>query len=398
MGPIVDSPATADTYSAAPARPEPSSAKGLDYLKGMFLASLNHEIRTPLSGIIGMLDLLLETPLDADQRDYVSTARLCAEDLFEMLNATLQYAALEAREVQLEESEFSLLETVGGAISQHSLKAEAKGLRLFSSFDAALPETMVADAPKLKEVLSHLIGNAVKFTAEGSVEVRARVADHSTRPWLLLEVRDTGIGIPSEDLESVFECFRQVQSGLARSYPGLGLGLALARKLVDLMGGSISVETVAGQGSTFAVRLPLSLPPHHASGAPLAKDGEWTRPTVLAVEDNPVGLAILRHALAHHNVNVETAASGAAALKIASERHFDLVLMDLQMPGMDGLQTTTRLMQLEGYRDVPIVALTADSSDEMRDQCLQRGMKAFLAKPLDARELKGTISRLLKVS
>src|SRR5882724_3462806 len=214
-----------------------SSRDELDQLKGTFLASLNHEIRTPLSGIMGMADLLLETKLDDEQREYVNAARLCAESLFEILNATLEYSSLEAGQCLLDESEFNLRETLNAALLQHALKADSKGLRLSSTTDAALPETMLGDAPRLRQLLGHLIGNAIKFTHAGAVELRVFLDPRPAANWLVAEVRDTGIGIPADRLEAIFDSFRQVESGLSRTYPGLGLGLALVRKLTSLMKG-----------------------------------------------------------------------------------------------------------------------------------------------------------------
>jgi CheY-like chemotaxis protein len=381
-----------------PASPEEVNqpAGELDRLKTLFLASLNHEIRTPLSGILGMADLLLETTLDDEQREYVATARLCAENLFEILNATLEYSALAAGQLTLDESEFHLKETLEAAFSQQVAKANAKGLRLFLTVDAALPETIVGDAPRLRELLGHLIGNAIKFTHTGSVQLvvlRNRQADGD---WLLAEVRDTGIGIPPGKLESIFESFRQVESGLARSYAGLGLGLALARKLAALMQGEIHVASTLGSGSTFTVKLPLRLPAELAAEGPAVRKAHAQTPAaVLAVEDNPVGLVVLRHTLERHGVHVDCATTGRVALDIAAKRRYDLVLMDLQMPEMDGLETTAQLRKLPGYESVPILALTANSSDELRERCRQQGMQAFLSKPLEPGELWTIVSRYL---
>jgi CheY-like chemotaxis protein len=375
---------------------EPSKNE-LDVLKGQFLASLNHEIRTPLSGIMGMVDLLLETNLDSEQSEYVNAARLCAESLFEILNATLEYSSLEAGQFRLDDGEFILKEMLDSALNQHLLRAQTKGLRLFSTLEAGLPETMLGDAPRLREMLGHLISNAIKFTHAGTVEVRVTI-DRAAGdgPWIVVEVSDTGIGIPADRLGAIFESFRQVEAGLSRSYPGLGLGLALVRKLVALMNGRVDVESTVGVGSKFTVRLPVRLPLESVQEVVMPLSG--FRPAILAVEDNPVGIAVLRHVLGRRNVEVEYVMSGFAALTAATKRHYDLVLMDLQMPEMDGLETTQAMRKLPGYDSVPILALTANSSDEIRAHCRDAGMQAFVSKPVETAELWSVVSKFLKVA
>ena len=362
-----------------------SAASELERLKGAFLANLNHEIRTPLSGILGMVDLLLETNLDPDQREYVNATRLCAENLFEILNAALQYSALDAGTLKLDESEFSLKEMLEAAIGRHAPRAQAKGLRLFYTVEAGLPETVFGDAPRLRELLGHLIANAVKFTPSGTIELRAS----TDRPahQLVFEVRDSGIGIEPAKLESIFDSFRQAESGLTRNYPGLGLGLALANKLANLMNGRIDVSSTLQSGSTFTVRIPL----RRAESAREAA----RQYTVLLVEDNAIGMRVLRHALERKNLIVEGAANGREAIQAATRRRYNLVLMDMQMPDMDGLETTQAIRALPGYDAVPIVALTADSSDELRARCRAEGMQGFLSKPVDQAQLAATLSKLL---
>jgi CheY-like chemotaxis protein len=372
-------------HSAAPA--SRAAAEESERIGGLFLASLNHEIRTPLSGIIGMTDLLLETSLDGEQREYVQAARMCAGNLLEILNAALEHSALEAGQCVLDDSEFSARDMVDTVLQQHVAKAQAKGLRLISVVDAGLPETLMGDANRLSQLLGYLISNGIKFTAVGCVELYARSAGET----LVFEVRDTGIGIPPEKIDEIFLSFRQVETGLARSYEGLGLGLALARKLAALMAGSISVESEVGQGSRFTVHLPLRVPVD-PSTEPAARDSD--APAILAVEDNPIGLTLLRRALERH-AEVVCAPSGKAAIEAARGRRYDLVLMDLQMPEMDGLEATVWLRSIPGYANVPILALTANASDELREQCLEAGMQAFLAKPLDAASLWAAVSKFL---
>jgi CheY-like chemotaxis protein len=372
----------------------------LDQVKGAFLASLNHEFRTPLSGIIGMLDLLAETSLDVDQREYVHAARACAESLTELLNASLEYTALEAGEFSLDESEFHLMETLEAAVSQQQPKAEAKGLRLSFTSYANLPETMVGDAGRIRELLGRLISNAIKFTAAGSVEVRALLTGNpATGERLVVAVSDTGIGIPADKIDRIFDSFHQVEKGLSRSYSGLGLGLALVRKLTVAMGGAIHVQSQPGAGSTFTIEIPVLRAPQ--ASEPVVEPG-WGKeerdagPLILVAEDNPVGMRVLRSALQRRRARVVTAANGQAAIEAAQNNQVDLILMDLQMPEMDGLEAAQAIRRLPGYGSVPILALTANCSDQIRDQCLRSGMQAYLSKPINSQELWAAISRYLK--
>lgn len=239
-----------------------------------FLASLNHEVRTPLSGILGMADLLLETKLDGEQTEYVNAARMCAENLLELLNATLEYSALSADQGTLDESEFAVRELLEGIAAEWQYKAQSRGLHFVHSFDERLPSMAVGDPRRLRQILSHLLGNALKFTQHGYVELAASVeAKAGDELMLTLRITDTGIGIASADLMAVFESFRQVENGLARRYNGLGLGLSLVRKLAELMRGEVLVESQLGQGSTFTVRVPLTCRARAACGPRCAEPG-----------------------------------------------------------------------------------------------------------------------------
>jgi len=371
----------------------------LDKVKGAFLASLNHEFRTPLSGVIGMLDLLSETPLDADQQEYLGAARMCAESLTEHLNASLEYAELEAGEFHLDESEFSLREMLEAALAQQEPKAAAKGLKLSLHGYANLPETLVGDAGRIRELVVRLVSNAIKFTHEGSVDVRALLTGNpSNGKRLVIAVSDTGIGIPAEKVGQIFDSFQQVEEGLSRNYPGLGLGLALVQKLANAMGGTIHVESTPEEGSTFTVDIPVGQAPEVAPLDVESAEEEENRiaPMILAVEDNPVGMRVLRSVLQRHHVNVVSATNGRAAIEAAQNHQVDLILMDLQMPDIDGLEASVAIRKLPGYESVPILALTANCSDQVRQQCLQSGMQAYLSKPINSEELWSAISRYLR--
>jgi CheY-like chemotaxis protein len=362
-------------------------------LQDEFLASLNHEIRTPLSGILGMTDLLLETPLSDDQREYASAARLCAENLLELLNVTLEYSALSANHVRLEESEFPVGETLRGVLNEFAAKAEAKGLCLDAKLDKSLPATAIGDPLRVRQILWHLLANAVKFTREGNVEISASLtaATNSGPCTIVIAVRDTGIGIPLERLNQIFDSFCQLETGLARSHGGLGLGLAVVQKLVQLLKGKIHVTSEYGKGSVFTVQLPLRT----ASVAPRLESLSKSRGRVLVIDDNNVAQTIASHALRRQSFEVQCAADGPQAFDAASKSRFDVILIDLQMPGWDGFETAGRIRELPGYREIPMIAVTANCSDDYRARCVSCGMQDFLPKPVRTRDLVQTVEKYL---
>jgi two-component system, sensor histidine kinase len=364
----------------------------LSELKGQFLASLNHEIRTPLSGILGMSDLLLETPLSEEQKEYVDATRLCAENLLEILNATLEYSALSANHIHLEEEEYPLLETLEGVVAQFAFKAKAKGLELRHSFDRNLPEAVIGDALRLRQLVWHLVANAVKFTNKGEVEILASASQTDRgRGEVAIQVRDTGIGIPAGHLSTIFESFRQLETGLSRNYPGLGLGLAVAQKLAILLDGELAVQSEPGKGSTFSLKLPVRLPVETQLRPVLQR----VRGHLLVVDDDSVAQTIASHVLRRHDYDVECVCNGPAAIDKVSRTTFDLILMDLQMPGMDGFQTAKYIRAIPAYAETPIIAVTANCSSDYRDRCMQTGMQGFLAKPVQSRELVKAVERHL---
>jgi CheY-like chemotaxis protein len=371
-------------------------------LKTQFLASLNHEIRTPLTGILGMTDLLLETPLDEEQKDYLATVRLCAEDLLALLNKTLEFSHLAAGQMTLTVEEFHLLEALKGAVSAYSPKAWMKGLRLVCRLAPDLPEVAIGDAVRLRQMLSYVIENAVKFTERGRVEVSASGLLEGGKFHLVVKVSDTGIGIPRDKLVTVFESFRQLDSGLARTYSGLGLGLSLVQKLVALMGGNLSVDSEPGQGSVFTVTIPLELPAEQPAApesfpAELANAGAGKgRRRILFVEDNDVAQRVVTHILKRGGHEAQCASSGPEAIQAVSNGRYDLILMDLQMPGMDGFETAVRIRGIPGYASVPIVALTANATQDYRSLCLGSGMQGFIPKPVQAEDVLSTLSSLLR--
>jgi CheY-like chemotaxis protein len=372
--------------------PEPEA---LTRLKFHFLASLNHEIRTPLTGILGMADLLLETELSVEQRDYVDAAKACAENLFEILNATLEFTALSAGNLVLEHTEFALRDTLRDVVEEYRPLCEAKDLVLRVVLDDSLPEFALGDAQRLRQLAGCLVSNATKFTHVGNVTVDAAAeTDPFAGMSLVVTVIDTGIGIEADALATIFESFRQLESGLARNYNGLGLGLAIAQKLAHLMGGVIEAHSVAGEGSRFWFRIPLqAVHEGQAVGTPVANGENSYR--LLVVDDNQVARDVVKHVLSRQPYAVDFADSGPAALNAAKKSHYDLILMDLQMPGMDGLTTTEAIRQTEGHSSVPVLAFTANTYDEVRALCRKHGMQGFVAKPIRAAEMIRTLESIL---
>jgi CheY-like chemotaxis protein len=367
-------------------------------LKGQFLSSLNHEIRTPLSGIVGMTDLLLETTLDEQQKEWVSTARLCADNLLAVLNDTLEYSALSAGSVKLEESEFNLVETLTAAAAQHARKAEQKELKLLCMFEGRVPEAAVGDPLRLRKLLDCILGNALKFTHQGQVVMTASAVMEGEKSFrLFLRVRDTGIGMHPDALHAIFDAFHQLEGGPGRNYDGLGLGLAIARKSVALMGGKITVQSETDQGSVFSVSIPLRIPaelPAASTEAQSAAEPASQR-QILVADDDRVAQTVITHHLRRGGYGVVCVKSGEDAIEAATKTQFDLVLMDLGLPGMDGLAATTALRATPGYASTPILALTAAYGEEYRTLCREHGMQAYLAKPVKAEELWSTLRNFL---
>jgi CheY-like chemotaxis protein len=366
-----------------------------EQLKGQFLASLNHEIRTPLSGLIGMSDLLGETEMNPEQRDYLTGIQDCARQLLDTLNKVLDYSSLSAGLLTLEESEFHVVQVLESVAAQEVDKADAKGLNLFFRVEEGIPETAIGDARHIRQAVAHLLSNAVKFTSHGEVDVLVSSDPlPGGRMILQVTVRDTGPGIDSAKLELMFQSFRQLESGLARRHSGLGLGLALVERLARLMRGEISVDSKPNQGSSFTLRVPLRLPGSTATvRSSRVSPGRGRR--VLMVDDNKIAQRLVDHVLTRAGYEVHFADGGEAGIRTASEGRFDLVLMDLQMPDMDGLTATRLLRRLSGYENVPVLALTANYSDEYRVMCEQIGMQGFLSKPFEKEELLGAIRRHL---
>lgn len=362
----------------------------LTRLKLQFLASLNHEIRTPLSGIFGMTDLLQETDLTPDQREYVAATRECATQLFELLNTTLAYNSLVSGGVRLEETEFRLSELLDSLEAEFTVRASQKDLEFRSEFADGLPDTIRTYEFHLRQVCALLLSNALKFTTQGHVAFGV----DATPGGLRFFVYDTGIGIAPERLPELFEPFRKSESLSGKSTSGLGLGLALARGLVDLMGSSLQVESALGRGSRFSFTIRLA--PEHLVGDELeAEDPRVRSKRILLVDDDRISQRIITAILGKSEMACDPVADGLSALERVVSGNYGLILMDLQMPGIDGFETARRIRQMRDGHSIPVVALTANSDDDTRAQCWREGMVAFLTKPVQPAELMSTVQRFL---
>lgn len=380
--------------------------QNVDRIKRNFLASLNHELRTPLTGILGMLDLLTETSLNEEQKDYVSSSRSCAELLLESITNAIEYTSLTNGASGHTYSEFRPAEMLQSAVAAREPKARSKGLHMSLLLDPMLPDVVLSDPHRVRQVLDVLLSNAIKFTASGEIEVIASAAHQSSgklvdpRLWLTVSVRDSGPGISKQLLPGLFTGGVEAENPLCDPTPGLKVGLPLARQITEGMGGHLSVESYPGQGSLFTFSIPVGT---EAGTESTACEPELAVPpvthcpvTVLLVEDNTVAQRFMKTLLERRGYGVLIASNGYEALDAAS-RPIDLILMDLQMPGIDGLETTRRLRQMAHMQTIPIIACTANPSSEVRADCTEAGMNDFLSKPVNSAELFLVLERHSRV-
>ncbi len=367
-------------------------------IKSEFLANMSHEIRTPMNGVLGLAELLLAGELPAAARELAEGIQRSGVALLTIINDILDFSKLEAGRMTLEHEPFDARTLCHDVVGLMAARARERGLAVHEEIAADLPARWVGDGGRVRQVLLNLLGNAIKFTTEGEVVLVARV-ESGTQPVLVLEVRDTGIGIPADRLDAVFESFTQADGSITRRFGGTGLGLSISRQLVELMKGTIGVTSEVGRGSTFTCRLPLALATGGVADATPGPGANGTLASLdmdlLLVEDNAINQLVATRLLRDWGCRVTVAGDGRQALDRMNAGRYDVVLMDVQMPVMDGLTAITRWREMERVRGghVPVIALTAHAMDGDRDKCLELGMDDYVSKPLRPAELHAAIVR-----
>jgi len=366
-------------------------AQAANEAKSEFLANMSHELRTPMAGILGMLDVTLEGELAGEHRDQLETAQRCAYSLLALLNDILDLSKIESGRMGLEKIPYDVRVVLQDCVKSFQSKADEAGIDLICDVSPAVPEEVAGDPLRARQIFANLLSNAIKFTSKGHVRVTLD-ADAPTAGEIVLRfaVEDTGIGIPAEKLPLIFEKFTQVDGSVSRRFGGTGLGLAITHKLVEMHRGDISVHSEPGKGSTFTATLRCAVPAQPAvAAATISANADTATPherapaRVLVVEDNQVNQKVVTTVLKKRGFAVELANNGVEALELLErDDRYRLVIMDVQMPIMDGLEATRRIRQNPKWQNLPILAMTAHAMNGDREKCLSAGMNGYISKPV----------------
>ncbi len=366
--------------------------------KQQFLSNMSHEIRTPMNAIIGFTKVLLKTNLSEKQQEYLSAIKTSGDALIVLINDILDLAKVDAGKMTFEKTPFKLASSISAMLHLFETKINEKNLELIRSYDTSIPDVLVGDPVRLHQIIMNLVSNAVKFTSEGAITVSVKkISEDDNKVTILFAISDTGIGIDESRIDSIFENFQQATSGTSRIYGGTGLGLAIVKQLVEPQGGKITVTSKVGKGSTFSFLLSFD-----KTDAKVQPENEWqdvdieVKPLkVLVVEDMPLNQLLMKTVLDDFGFERDIAANGKIAIELLETKMYDIVLMDLQMPVMNGFEATTYIRNTMNS-SIPIIALTADVTTVDLEKCKAVGMNDYLAKPIDEKLLYKKIATLVK--